>query len=223
LRRNSLEHIRVSCRRWLWPLFQRTCSWWTHLCLPTQTKAKRSSFRSNRCIEVRTRLLVQIDPSALTDFGTTQTTLNVTLAVGSKGIETDLHFDYTGTPAKASTPKPTPPKATPPKAKAPNTSDRHASKVSPASFDFSKESGPKPLTITGDQLQMVDTFVLATSPRKIWRRGSDSNRRVMVLQTIPLGHLGTAPYSLCPKSMSEVMPNAPDCCLFTPVSASLTL
>jgi hypothetical protein len=51
-----------------------------------------------------------------------------------------------------------------------------------------------------------------------WRRGSDSNRRVMVLQTIPLGHLGTAPYSLCPKSM----PNAPYSCLVTPLSASLT-
>jgi hypothetical protein len=29
--------------------------------------------------------------------------------------------------------------------------------------------------------------------RKSWRRGSESNRRMMVLQTIPLGHLGTAP------------------------------
>ena len=28
---------------------------------------------------------------------------------------------------------------------------------------------------------------------EIWRRGSESNRRMMVLQTIPLGHLGTAP------------------------------
>src|SRR2546426_11153546 len=26
-----------------------------------------------------------------------------------------------------------------------------------------------------------------------WRRGRDSNPRMMVLQTIPLGHLGTAP------------------------------
>jgi hypothetical protein len=33
-----------------------------------------------------------------------------------------------------------------------------------------------------------------------WRRESDSNRRVMVLQTIPLGHLGIAPlfdYASC--------------------------
>jgi hypothetical protein len=51
-------------------------------------------------------------------------------------------------------------------------------------------------------LIVVDTLVLATSPRKTWRRGSDSNRRVMVLQTIPLGHLGTAPL-LCPKSMPK--------------------
>src|SRR6266478_9854863 len=40
---------------------------------------------------------------------------------------------------------------------------------------------------------------------EIWRRGRESNPRMMVLQTIPLDHLGTAPLSLhyaqnlCPK------------------------
>jgi hypothetical protein len=59
----------------------------------------------------------------------------------------------------------------------------------------------------------------------VWRRGSDSNRRVMVLQTIPLGHLGTAPHllqNLCPKSMPVSTPNAPYCCLFTPNHVALT-
>jgi hypothetical protein len=37
----------------------------------------------------------------------------------------------------------------------------------------------------------------------VWRRGSDSNRRVMVLQTIPLGHLGTAPLFVA-KSMPKI-------------------
>src|SRR5713226_1250459 len=41
--------------------------------------------------------------------------------------------------------------------------------------------------------------------RFVWRRGRESNPRMMVLQTIPLGHLGTAPLfynyarTLCPK------------------------
>jgi len=134
--------------------------------LTNSDKSKKVSLPLKQdALKSETRLLVQIDPANVTDFGTTQTTLNVTLAVGSKSIETDLHFDYTGTPTKASTPKPTPPKATPPKAKAPNTTDPHALKFSPASFDFSKESRPKPLTNTGDHLQLVDTLVLATSLR----------------------------------------------------------
>ena len=61
---------------------------------------------------------------------------------------------------------------------------------------------------------MVDMLVLATSPRKIWRRGSDSNRRVMVLQTIPLGHLGTAPFlrsqrltAITVSPTSDLLPN----------------
>jgi hypothetical protein len=136
------------------------------LVLTNSDKSKKVSLPLKQdALKSETRLLVQIDPANVTDFGTTQTTLNVTLAVGSKSIETDLHFDYTGTPTKASTPKPTPPKATPPKAKAPNTTDPHALKFSPASFDFSKESRPKPLTNTGDHLQLVDTLVLATSLR----------------------------------------------------------
>ena len=36
---------------------------------------------------------------------------------------------------------------------------------------------------------------LSCAAQEFWRRGRDSNPRMMVLQTIPLGHLGTAPLS----------------------------
>jgi hypothetical protein len=41
----------------------------------------------------------------------------------------------------------------------------------------------------------------------------------------PLNRLGTAPLfatNLCPKSMPFSMPNAPDYCLFTPLSVALS-
>jgi hypothetical protein len=63
---------------------------------------------------------------------------------------------------------------------------------------------------------------IANYQGKIWRRGWDSNPRMMVLQTIPLGHLGTAPLLLCPKSMPNSMPNAPRFRLFTPNHTSLS-
>src|SRR6267378_4117465 len=56
-----------------------------------------------------------------------------------------------------------------------------------------------------------------------WRRGWDLNPRVMVLQTIPLDHLGTAPLSLlCPNSMPKIMPNAPYFYLLSPILVSVT-
>jgi hypothetical protein len=48
-----------------------------------------------------TQLIVQIDPSELTTFGTTKTTLTITLTAGGKAVATALHFEYTGAPAKA--------------------------------------------------------------------------------------------------------------------------
>jgi hypothetical protein len=35
---------------------------------------------------------------------------------------------------------------------------------------------------------------LCFNAKNFWRRGRESNPRMMVLQTIPLGHLGTAPH-----------------------------
>lgn len=52
-------------------------------------------------LKTDTKLLVPLDPSTLTDFGTTKTTLTITLAVGTRNYETGQQFDFTGA-AKAS-------------------------------------------------------------------------------------------------------------------------
>jgi hypothetical protein len=106
-------------------------------------------------LKTDTKLLVQIDPSALSEFGTTKTTLTITLAEASKNFATGQHFDYTGTAQEASTPGTTTPKTTGPT----------ASKSSPPSFDFSKDSSSKPLTLVGTNLLSV-TAVVFTNPDK---------------------------------------------------------
>jgi hypothetical protein len=54
---------------------------------------------------------------------------------------------------------------------------------------------------------------------RIWRRGWESNPRIVVLQTTALGHLATAPLFVMPKIYAQRYAQR---ALFTPLSTSLT-
>jgi hypothetical protein len=51
---------------------------------------------------------------------------------------------------------------------------------------------------------------LALSDMECWRRGWDSNPRMEVLQTSPLGHLGTAPFPITQPLTATALPSTPD-------------
>jgi hypothetical protein len=62
---------------------------------PDGTKKAQITLKVD-ALKTDTKLLVPLDPSTLTDFGTTKTTLTLTLEVGTKTYETGQQFDFTG-------------------------------------------------------------------------------------------------------------------------------
>ena len=71
----------------------------------TNTSAKQVSIPLKQdALKSDTKLLVPIDPSALSDLGNAKTKLTVTVRAGSTTVQTDQSFDYTpkpSAPAKA--------------------------------------------------------------------------------------------------------------------------
>jgi hypothetical protein len=128
-----------------------------------------------------TKLLVEVDPSALSVFRTAKTPLSITLAEGSKPFPTTQTFDYTGTASPKQTASTANSKAAAPA----------ASSSSPSSFDFTKDNAAKPLTIVGTNLSSVQAIVLtsaADNSKKVSIpvvKGKSSSASQLVVQIDP--------------------------------------
>ena len=78
-----------------------------------------------------------------------------------------------------------------------------------AFFPASFVSGPHFLRSEQEPAKDLSVFIPGKCRGRIWRRGWESNPRMEVLQTSPLGHLGTAPQFLSIANHIAIPQNKP--------------